>query len=85
MHPRVSVSRPVGRSRGRNSKGFGLGGWDTAKTEHEALLVVPGEVVGGDEFDVGEGAQRARGELVNRRGCISSCRARSSSPPKSLS
>jgi hypothetical protein len=31
---------------------FGLGGWDTAKTMHKAPLVVPGDVVGGDEFDV---------------------------------
>ena len=38
--------------------GFGLGGWDTAKTVHEALLVVPGHVVGGDEFDVGQVAQK---------------------------
>jgi hypothetical protein len=37
---------------------FGLGGWDTAKTVHEALLVVPGHVVGGDEFDVGKVAQK---------------------------
>jgi len=37
---------------------FGFGGWDTAKTVHEALLVVPGHVVGGDEFDVGEVAQK---------------------------
>jgi hypothetical protein len=25
---------------------------------HEALPVVPGDVVGGDEFDIDEGAQR---------------------------
>jgi hypothetical protein len=37
---------------------FGFGGWDTAKTVHPALPVVPGEVVSGDEFDIGEGAQR---------------------------
>lgn len=42
--------------------GFGFGGWDTTEAVHEALLVVPGDVVGGDEFDVGEGAQRATSE-----------------------
>jgi len=39
--------------------GLGFGGWDTAQAVHEALLVVPGDVVGGDVFDVAEGAQRA--------------------------
>ena len=34
--------------------GLGFGGWDTAQAVHEALLVVPGDVVGGDEFDVGQ-------------------------------
>jgi hypothetical protein len=39
--------------------GFGLGGWDTAEAVHEALLVVPGHVVGGDQFNVGQSAQWA--------------------------
>ena len=48
MHPRGSVSRSVGRSR-EIVLSFCFCGWDAAKTMHEALLVVPGEVVGGDE------------------------------------
>jgi len=39
--------------------GLGFGGWDTAQAVHEALLVVPGDVVGGDEFDVAPCAQQA--------------------------
>ena len=39
--------------------GLGFSGWDTAEAVHEALLVVPGDVVGGDVFDVGQGVQRA--------------------------
>jgi hypothetical protein len=42
---------------------------DTADAVRETLLVVPGEVVGADEFDVGESAQRAgrRGGRRRRR------------------
>ena len=42
--------------------GFRFGGWDTSEAVHEALLVVPGDVVCGDELDVGEVAQRAAPE-----------------------
>jgi hypothetical protein len=42
--------------------GFCFGGWDASETVHQALLVVPGDVVGGDELDVGEVAQRAAPE-----------------------
>jgi hypothetical protein len=37
---------------------MGFGWWDAAEAVYEALLVVPGDVAGGDEFDVPEGAQR---------------------------
>ena len=37
--------------------GLGFGGWDTAQPVHEALLVVPGDVVGCDVFHVAEGAR----------------------------
>ena len=39
---------------------FGLGRCDTAKPVQEALLVAPGDVVGGDKFNIGESAQRLR-------------------------
>ena len=32
--------------------GLGFGGWDSTEAVHEALLVVPGDVVGGEVFDV---------------------------------
>jgi hypothetical protein len=35
---------------------FGLGGWDTAEAMHDTALVVPGDVVGGDQFNVGQSA-----------------------------
>jgi hypothetical protein len=38
---------------------LGFGWWDAAEAMHEALLVVPGDIVGGDEFNVTEGTQRA--------------------------
>jgi hypothetical protein len=38
---------------------IGFGGWDTAEAVHEAVAVVSGEIVGGDEFDIAEGAHRA--------------------------
>jgi hypothetical protein len=41
---------------------LGLGGWDASEAVYEALLVVPADPVGGDELDVGEGAQRAAAE-----------------------
>ena len=44
MHPRGSLSRPVGRSRVGIVVVSGLCGWDTAEAVHEALLVVPGDV-----------------------------------------
>jgi len=46
----------------------GFGGWDTAEAVHEAVVVVSGDVVGGDEFDIAEGAQRAaaHGESARR-------------------
>jgi len=37
--------------------GFCFGGWDASEAVQEALLVVPADVVGGDELDVGEVAQ----------------------------
>jgi len=42
--------------------GFGFGGWDSSEAVHEALLVVPGDVVGGDVFDIAEGGERASAE-----------------------
>ena len=42
--------------------GFRFGGWDASEAVHEALLVVPSNVVGGDELDVAEVAQRAAPE-----------------------
>jgi hypothetical protein len=42
--------------------GFCLGGWDASEPVHEALLVVPADVVGGDEFDVAQVAYRAAPE-----------------------
>ncbi len=39
--------------------GFGFGGWDSAEAVHEALLVVQGDVIGSDEFDVAQGVQWA--------------------------
>ena len=41
---------------------LGLGGWDAAEAVHEALLVVPGHVVGGDQLDIAEAMQRAAPE-----------------------
>ena len=32
--------------------GFGFGGWDTAEAVHETALVVPSDVVGGDQPDM---------------------------------
>jgi hypothetical protein len=46
--------------------GFGFCGWDTAEAVHEALLVEPVDEVDGDQFDVGQGAQRA---ATKRRVC----------------
>ena len=40
--------------------GLSFAGWDSCKAVHEALLVVPGDVVGGEVFDVAEGAQGPR-------------------------
>lgn len=37
--------------------GFGFGGWNASQAVHEALLVEPGDVVGGDVFDVAQGVQ----------------------------
>jgi hypothetical protein len=52
MHPRGGLAGHVlGLS-------FGLDRWDTAKPVREALLVAPGDVVGGDKFNIGESAQR---------------------------
>ena len=42
--------------------GFGFGRWDASEAVHQALLVVPGDLVGGDELDVAEVAQRAAAE-----------------------
>src|SRR5512132_2420258 len=39
--------------------GLSFGGWDSSEAVHEALLVVPGYVVGGDVFDIGQRVQRA--------------------------
>jgi hypothetical protein len=39
--------------------GFGFGGWYSAEAVHQALLVVPGDVVGGDVLDIAQGPQRA--------------------------
>ena len=39
--------------------GFRFGGRDASEAVHEALLVVPGDIVGGDELDVAQVAQRA--------------------------
>ena len=44
--------------------GFCFGGWDASEAVHEALLVVPGYVVGGEVFDVAEGVQ---GAIAKRR------------------
>ena len=35
--------------------GLGFGGWYSAEAVHEALLVVLGDVVGGDVLDVVQG------------------------------
>ena len=72
MHPRGSVSLPVDRSHVLIVLSFGFGGWNTAQAVHTALLVVPGDVVGGDEFDVGQGAQRAADEAASPPGCTRS-------------
>jgi hypothetical protein len=45
---RVPVGRPIGRPRVGNSKGLGFSGWDTTEAAHEALVVGPRHVVGGD-------------------------------------
>jgi hypothetical protein len=37
---------------------LGLGWWDSAEAVHEALLVVPADVVGGDQLDISEVAER---------------------------
>ena len=42
--------------------GFRFGGWDSPEAVHETLLVVPADVVGGDQFDVAEVTQRAAPE-----------------------
>ena len=55
MHPRGFVSRPVGRSRVGNSSGPRLRWVVLAEAVHEALLVVLGDVVGGDVLDVVQG------------------------------
>ena len=44
--------------------GLSFGGWDSSEAVHEALLVVPGYVVGGEVFDVAEGVQ---GAIAKRR------------------
>ena len=41
---------------------LGFGGWDAAEAAHEALLVEPRHVVGGDELDVAERARRTASE-----------------------
>ena len=41
---------------------LGFGGCDAAEAVHEALLVEPRHVVGGDELDVAERAQRTASE-----------------------
>jgi hypothetical protein len=42
--------------------GLGVGVWDSAEAMHEPLLVVPADVVGGDQLDVAEVAERAASE-----------------------
>ena len=42
--------------------GFRFGGRDASEAVHEALLVEPADVVGGDQLDIGEVAQRATAE-----------------------
>jgi hypothetical protein len=55
MHPRGGLAGHVlGLS-------FGLGRWDAAKPR-EPLLVAPGDGFGGDNFNIGESAQRAAAE-----------------------
>ena len=44
--------------------GLGFGGWDSFEAVHEAVLVVPGYVVGGEVFDVAQGVQ---GAIAKRR------------------
>jgi hypothetical protein len=39
--------------------GLGFGGWYSAEAVHEALLVVLGDVVGGDVLDVVQGVELA--------------------------
>ena len=46
--------------------GFGFGGWDASEAVHEAFLVVPGDVVGGDVLDV---ADRVEGAAAKRGIC----------------
>ncbi len=39
--------------------GLGFGGWDASESMHEALLVEPGDIVGGEVLDIAQGVQRA--------------------------
>jgi hypothetical protein len=39
--------------------GFSFGGRDASETVHEALLIVPGDVIGGDVLDVTKGVELA--------------------------
>ncbi len=41
---------------------LGLSGWDAPEAVHEALMVEPVDVVGGDQLDVGQGVQRTASE-----------------------
>ena len=52
------MSRSVGHVLGI-VLGLSFGGWDSSEAVDEALLVVPGNVVGGEVFEVAEGAQGA--------------------------
>jgi hypothetical protein len=59
LHSRSSASRPDDRSRVGNRTGLRLDRWDTGEAVHESLLAGPGDVIGTDQFNIGEGAQRA--------------------------
>jgi hypothetical protein len=59
----LCAGRPVGHVLGI-VLGLSFGGWDSSEAVHEALLVVPGYVVGGEVFDVAEGVQ---GAIAKRR------------------
>jgi hypothetical protein len=41
---------------------FCFGGWDASEAMHEAVLVVPRDIIGGDELHVGQVAQQATPE-----------------------